>query len=191
MASERSLRSEVKPKHNPGLTNLGPLRKALTKQKKAELIELLVELAADDSKLLRELVSRLDVQTPPQDLVAATKKAIADATQVDERQLNYDFSYDYDAYETIERNLKQLMKAGQWTDVMGLSVELMKKGSYQVECSDEGLMTEDIEQCLMPVIQTIRKSDVPQQDIKAWCSLMLKSDGVGFICRKKLESLGT
>ena len=57
---------------------------------------------------------------------------------------------------------------------MELSLELMDRGSYQVEMSDEGLMTDDIEECLKVVIQALRKCDLPAAELVAWCRDMLK-----------------
>ena len=61
---------------------------------------------------------------------------------------------------------------------MELSLELMKQGSYQVEMSDEGLMTHDIEECIQVVVAAIKKGDLPAEEIVAWCKAMLKSDRV-------------
>ena len=72
---------------------------------------------------------------------------------------------------------------------MELSVELMHKGSYQVECSDEGLMTDDIQECLLPVIKAVRKSGLKSTDIFHWSSLMLATDRVGCICREEVLAL--
>jgi len=72
---------------------------------------------------------------------------------------------------------------------MQLAQELMKRGSYQVEMSDEGLMTEDIEDCLRVVLKTLERCDLPAAEIIAWCSAMLDNDRVGFISREPLQSL--
>jgi hypothetical protein len=80
-------------------------------------------------------------------LVAATRQAIADATAFDRRDINRNFDYDYGAYEELKRNLDHMIDAGQLPLAMRLALELMKQGSYQVEMSDEGLMTPDIEAC--------------------------------------------
>jgi hypothetical protein len=56
------------------------LRAALTRRKKAELVDVLMELAESDRGFLRQLTARLDVATAPDELVAATRQAIADAT---------------------------------------------------------------------------------------------------------------
>ena len=45
---------------------------------------------------------------------------------------------------------------------MELALSLMKSGSEQVEMSDEGLMTADIEDCLRVVIKAVKSSkDIP------------------------------
>ena len=72
---------------------------------------------------------------------------------------------------------------------MQLALELMKQGSYQVEMSDEGLMSADIEECLSLVHKAVRKSDLPADEIIAWCSAMVANDRVGFIAREPLQSL--
>jgi len=165
------------------------LRRALAGRKKAELVDVLVELAAADRGILRQLVARFDVATAPDELVAATRQAIADATAFDERDINRNFDYDDEAYGEVRRNLGRLIASGQLRQAMPLALELMKRGSYQVEMSDEGLMTGDIEDCLNVVIGAIPKCDLPAEEVKAWCSAMLEADRVGFIAREPLEAL--
>jgi uncharacterized Zn finger protein len=165
------------------------LRQALTRRKKAELVDVLVELAEADRGLLRCLTARFDVAVPQEELVAVTRRAVVDATQFDVRQINRNFAYDYAAYSEVERNLGRLIGSGQLRQAMELSLELMKRGSYQVEMSDEGLMTGDIEGCLNVVLEALRTCDLPAAEVVAWCLAMLKSDRNGFIAREPLESL--
>jgi uncharacterized Zn finger protein len=165
------------------------LRRALTKRKKAELVDVLMELAQADRGVLRQLVARFDVATTPDELVATTRHAIADATAFDERDINRNFDYDYEAYGEVKRNLGRLIASGQLRLAMQLAQDLMKRGSYQVEMSDEGLMTEDIKDCLSEVIAAIPKSELPAEEVMAWCSAMLDADRVVFIARKPLETL--
>jgi uncharacterized Zn finger protein len=167
------------------------LRQALTRRKKVELVDVLVELAESDRGLLRQLTARFDVATTPDDLVAATRLAIAGATGFDERQINRNFDYDYDAYGEVKRNLDRLIDSGQLHRAMALALELMKQGSYQVEMSDEGLMTGDIEDCLSVVIEALRTCDLPAMEVIAWCSTMLENDRVGFIADESIEALRT
>ena len=165
------------------------LRQALARRKKAELVDVLMELAEADRGVLRQLTARFDVATAPDELVAATRQAIADATDFDERDINRNFDYDYEAYGEVKRNLGRLIGSGQLRLAMPLALELMKRGSYQVEMSDEGLMTEDIEDCLNVVLEALRKCDLPAAEVIAWCSAMLENDRVGFIAREPLQSL--
>jgi uncharacterized Zn finger protein len=165
------------------------LRKVLAKRTKAELIDLLAELAKEDRRVLRRLGGRIDLETPPEALVASTRRAIADATDFDERDANRNFSYDYEAYEEVQRNLARLVKMGHLRSAMELSLELMDQGSRQVEMSDEGLMTHDIEQCLGAVMKAIKKCDLPVDEKIAWCTEMLRRDRMGFICDQELQTL--
>src|SRR4029078_7398643 len=128
--------------------SMAPLHRALLRQKKAELVDTLLELAQADRGVLRQLTARLDAAAAPDELVAATQQAIADATAFDERDINRNFAYDYEAYQEGKRALGRLIGLGQLQLAMRLALGLMKQGSYQVEMSDEGLMTQDIEDCL-------------------------------------------
>jgi len=165
------------------------LREALTKRTKAELIDFLTEFAGEDRGLLRRLSVRIDLETPADEIVATTRQAIADAAYFDKRDINYNFDYDYAAYAEVKRNLGRLIDRGELRLAMELSLELMKQGSYQVEMSDEGLMTEDIEQCIGVVVQALAKSDLPPDEVLAWCAAIGKSDRVGFIYDRELAVL--
>jgi hypothetical protein len=169
--------------------SMAPLRRTLSRQKKAELVDTLLELAQADRGVLRQLTARLDVAAAPDELVAATQQAIADATAFDERDINRNFAYDDEAYQEIKRNLGRLTDAGQLRPAMQLALELMKQGSYQVEMSDEGLMAQDIEAGLDVVVKAVESSDLPANEVIAWCSAMLDNDRVGFIAEKSLQSL--
>lgn len=166
-----------------------PLRQALSRRKKAELVDVLLELAEADRGVLRQLTARFDVAAAPDELVAATRQAIADATAFDARDLNRNFAYDAEAYREVQRNFGRLLASGQWRLAMELALDLMRRGSRQVEMSDEGLMAEDVEGCLGVVLKALPKCDVPAAEVTAWCSAMLDNDRVGFIAREPLQSL--
>jgi hypothetical protein len=187
--SKRKPKKTVPPgkRTNPAVA----LREVLAQRKKVELVDALVELAQADRGVLRQLTARFDVAAAPDELVAATQQAIADATDFDERDINRNIDYDYEAYGEVKRNLGCLIAAGQLRLTMHLSLELMKQGSYQVEMSDEGLMTQDIEECLDVVFQALQTCDLPAGEVVAWCSAMLATDRVGFIARDQLQSLKT
>ena len=185
--SKRKSRQAAPAGSRPDAT--AELRRALTSQKKAELVSALLELAQADRGVLRQLTARFDVAAAPDRLVAATRQAIADATDFDERDMNRNFDYDLEAYEEVKRNLARLIASGNLRQAMKLSLELMKQGSYQVEMSDEGMMTDEIQDCLSVVLQTLKTCDLPADEITSWCSAMLKNDRAGFIAREPLQSL--
>lgn len=165
------------------------LRQALSRRRKAELVDVLLDLAQADRGVLRQLTARFAVAAAPDELVAATRQAIADATDFDERDSNRNFDYDSEAYGEVKRNLSRLIDAGQVRLAMQLALDLMKQGSYQVEMSDEGLMTEDIEDGLSVVFKAITKCDLPGDEVIAWCAAMRANDRVGFIAQEPLQSL--
>src|SRR5215468_5393032 len=169
--------------------SMAQLRRALSRRKKAELVDTLLELAQADRGVLRQLTARFDVAAAPDELVAATYQAIADATTFDRRDINRNFAYDYEAYQAVKRNLGRLIDAGQLRPAMQLALGLMKQGSYQVEMSDEGLTAQDIEGCLDVVVKAVETSDLPANEVIAWCSAMRDNDRVGFIAEKSLQSL--
>jgi uncharacterized Zn finger protein len=177
----------VPSREQPGSTE--ELRQVLTRRTKAELVDVLIELAQADRSVLRQLTSKFEVATAPDDLVAATRQAIADATRFDEREINSNFAYDDQAYGEVKRNLGGLIGSGRLRLAMDFALELMRHGSDQVEMSDEGLMTGDIEDCLSVVLKALVKCDLPSAEVIAWCSAMLENDRVGFIAWESLESL--
>ncbi|MGA2617097.1 MAG: hypothetical protein ABSF26_05755 [Thermoguttaceae bacterium] len=182
--------SKRRPKKAAHSTDaLERLRKALAKRTKRELIDALLEFAGDDRGILRRLDARFELEAPPQELVAAIRQAITDATYFDKRDMNRNFRYDHAAYNAVKRNLGRLIGLGQLRSAMELSLELMAKGSYQVEMSDEGLMTDDLEECLQVVIKALHRCDLPADEVAAWCTKMRKRDCMGFVCDKELQTL--
>ena len=95
----------------------------------------------------------------------------------------------YEAYSEVKRNLGRLIDQGHLRQAMELSLELMKEGSCQVEMSDEGLITSDIEECFSVVVKALKKCDLPPSEVITWCEAMSKSDRVGFIYERELQGL--
>ncbi len=131
--------------------------------------------------------SQLRIEKPVDLLVADVSSAIDRATDFDEREINYNFDVDWQAYEDAQKGLRKLVDLGYLEDAKLLALKLMKDGSYQVECSDEGLMTDDIEDCLRPVIRAVKTSGGADAD--KWAKEMQEADRVGFICDQELAEL--
>lgn len=177
------------PKAIGSAPNLDYLSAALKKQTKDHLIDLLLEIAKRDRSLQTRLEKKFGVSTPDDQLVSQTRQAISDATSFDESEMNRNFDYDCAAYALVKKNFQRLAQLGRWDEVMRLALELMKDGSYQVEMSDEGMMTEDIEACMLPVIDSLKQADLPRDTVLTWCESMTQADKVGFISDRQLASL--
>ncbi|TWU02922.1 hypothetical protein [Stieleria varia] len=163
------------------------IRSALGKCKKPDLIDFLVEFSNQHVEVQRELESHLNVEKPFSLVVIDIESAIALATDFDERRMNYNFNYDHESYEAVEKRLKKLIDHEELEDAKRLSLELMKRGSYQVACSDEGLMSYEIEDCLKPVIKAVKRAG--GEPAKQWAAEMIRADKVGFICDNELRKL--
>src|SRR5262245_38053222 len=109
MAKRKSRQPSASQRPEPAET----LRQALARQRKVDLVDLLLELAQADRTILRQLTARLDMAAAPDELLAATRQAIADATAFDPRDINRNFDYDSEAYQEVKRNLARLIAAGQ------------------------------------------------------------------------------
>jgi hypothetical protein len=100
---------------------------------------------------------------------------------------NHNFDVDWQAYADVQKGLSLLVELGHLADAKSLALKLMKDGSYQVECSDEGSMTDDICQCLKPVIQAVKAAG--GGEAARWAKDMRLADRVGFVCDKELAKL--
>lgn len=181
--------SKKPPKARKQSAAADALRKALAKQTKSELVEVIMKFALADRSAMRRLELRFGVELPAKELLDSARRAIADATDFDERESDYNFAYDYEAYEAVKRDFGRLIGLGCLHETMELSLELMSKASYQVEMSDEGLMTDDVEDCLQVVIDAVQRADLPASEVAAWCEAMTRKDRVGFICDEELKAL--
>ncbi len=159
----------------------------LRKRTKADLIGMILEIAREHAVVARELEDRLAVEKPVDLLVADVSSAIDRATDFDERMINHNFDVDWQAYADVQKGLSLLVERGDLENAKALALKLMKDGSYQVECSDEGMMTDDICQCLKPVIQAVRAAG--GSEVARWAGAMQQADRVGFICDKELARL--
>ncbi|MCE9553670.1 MAG: hypothetical protein K8T91_09905 [Planctomycetes bacterium] len=163
------------------------IEKELRKQTKGELVAMILAIAKQHAVVSRELEGRLTIEKPIDLLVADVSSAIDRATDFDERRMNHNFEVDWQAYEEVQKGLALLVKLGYLADAKSLALKLMKDGSYQVECSDEGLMSDDISECLNPVIRAVKAAG--GGEAVKWARAMQTADRVGFICDNELAGL--
>lgn len=162
------------------------VEKALQKRRKGELVAILSKLGTDNIHARWAIESELDLKKPVDLILHDLREAIELATHVDERRHNFNFPVDWEAYQEVKRLFEMLATVEAFDEAMEMSVHFMEKASYQVECSDEGLMTEEIEECLQPVLLAAENCDPSVR--AAWAFRMRVADRVGFICEEKLSA---
>ena len=162
------------------------IESALRKLKKEELIELLMRLDTFDPAVRWSIEADIGVKKPLDLIAHDLRQAIEIATRVDKSKLNSNFHYSWQAYEETERGFASMVDVGELAIAKEIAIEFMKKASYQVECSDEGQMVDEIENCLKPVIQAV--ADNPQLH-RDWAIAMSQADGTGCICNSALKRL--
>jgi hypothetical protein len=177
----------LKPRKLATSDRFQPIEEELHKRTKAELVAMILAIAKEHAVVARQLEDRLTIEKPVDLLIADVSSAIVRATDFDERMMNYNFDVDWQAYADVRKGLSQLVKLGLLADAKSLALKLMKDGSYQVECSDEGLMSDEISQCLKPVILAVKAAG--GDDAVKWAGDMRAADRVGFICDQELAEL--
>lgn len=156
----------------------------LCKWTKADLIVMILAIAGEHDVVARELEDRLKIEKPVDLLVADITVAIERATAFDKRRMNYNFDVDWRAYDDVRKGLSRLVERGHLAEAKLLALKLMKDGSDQVECSDEGLRTDVICECLKPVIRAVTAAG--GVEAVKWAGEMRIADRVRFICHKEL-----
>jgi hypothetical protein len=163
------------------------IEQELHKQTKAELVALILGIAKEHAVVVRELEDRLPIEKPVDLLIADVSSAIDRATNFDERLMNHNFDVDWQAYDEVQKGLSRLVELGRLADAKSLALKLMKDGSYQVECSDEGLMSDEISECLQPVIRAVKAAG--GDEAAQWAKDMQIADRIGCICDQELAML--
>jgi hypothetical protein len=164
----------------------GLIEIALNKLKKSELIELLMRLDTFDPSVRWAIEADIQLKKPLDLIAHDLRHAIKIATHVDRSQLNKNFHYSWQAYEETERGFMALVRLGELKLAKEIAIEFMRDASYQVECSDEGQMVEEIEKCLNHVIQAVADQPLVHRD---WAIAMSQADNTGVICHRALEKM--
>lgn len=159
--------------------------KALRRTRKETLVQLLMDWSAKDIVVCWRIEAALQITKPLELLLYDLRRAIALATQTDDTRLNRDVPVDYEAYAEIRRLMGQLVSAGFVAEAMEVAIEFMDLASYQLECSDQGLMQEEIEEGLQPLLAALEDDNSPRR--AQWAAQMQHADRVGSVCWKKLQ----
>ena len=174
----------AKQKHNENRRKL--TEKALRCQRKDTLIQLLTKLCDENIHARWSIEAKLEMPKSIDLILHDLREAIRLATKVDEKRLNYNFAVDWEAYAEVNRLMELLVSTGTRDEAMEIAIHFMEKASHQIECSDEGLMLEEVEACLQPVLKLLESLDEAQR--ASWAFRMQVADSVGLICHERLQS---
>jgi hypothetical protein len=165
------------------------LGELLLEQPKESLVELLIDLSMENRALRWRVEDAFDAETPVDLLVNETRQVISEATCFNRRDVNHIFHDVNAAYNRIKKNFDRFILLDRWDELMMLAIELMSACSYQIAMSDESMMTEEVKDCLKPVIAAMAESNIPRAKVISWCDSMSRADNVGYICDRLIYEL--
>jgi len=153
---------------------------ALLKDKtKAQLTELIVELAGKFPKMAQELTDRKQIALGDvKSLITRLKKDIREISSEPGWQNHWRHEGHTPDYSEIRIKLETLLKSGHADEVLTLGKELIELGPRQVEEShDDGETAMEIEECMPVIVKALEQSSMENADKLAWAvDVVLKDD---------------
>ena len=172
MPAKRKPRRVSPPRDTRRAKEATLIQAGLSQLGKEELAKIVFEQAKSNDDLWQELLERLKIEPTADsvtELIAWARRAIDEATS------SRDW-YGGD-YEKVKELLNQLVDQGQADAVLELGRELNRRGERQVEMSDEGLMSDDIGECLVIVFDALAKSSLSPVEQMTWAWEVGGDDG--------------
>ncbi len=146
---------------------------------KAQLIELIHEIAGKYPEAARELVERRRIASGDvRSMVRRLSLEIRDIGEEPGWQNHWHGGGYTPDYSGIRTGLETLLKAGYADETLGLGEELMKSGTDQVEMShDEGETAMELACCMPLVVKALDQSSMNPADKLSWAvDVVLKDD---------------
>lgn len=163
----------------------GLIAKALRTQRKDSLVQILTKLCDQNIHARWIIEAELAMTKPVEMVLHDLREAIHLATHIDEKRVNHNFAFDWYAYAEVKRLMEMLIALSAITEAMEIAVYYMGLASRQIEHSDEGMMLEEVEAGLQPILEALENHDETQRS--TWALRMQSADQVGFVCHEKLE----
>ena len=160
--------------------------RALRFQGKEQLVQILTKLCVENIQARWSIEAELEMSKPVELILLDIREAIRRATQVDEKRINHNPPVDWEAYAEVKRLMEMLVSVGASDEAMEIAIHFMGEASRQIEYSDEGMMLEEVEACLQPILDSLKDFDERQRAL--WSLRMQAADRVGFVCHDKLQS---
>lgn len=161
------------------------IAKTLRSQRKDALVQVLSKLCDANIHARWIIEAELGMNKPVELVLHDLREAIQLATHVDDERVDRNFSYDWEAYAEVKRLMEMLVSLGEIGEAMEMAIHFMDRASRQISYSDEGMMLEEVEASLAPVLQAMENQDETQRS--SWAMRMQKEDQVGIVCRDRLQ----
>lgn len=146
---------------------------------KAQLTELIIELAGKFPRMTQELTDRQQLLSGDVKLlIKRLKKEIREITSEPGWQNHWNHEGYTPDYSEIRIKLETLLKAGHPDETLKLGQELIELGNQQIEEShDEGETATEIEECMPIIVKALEQSSMAKADKLAWAvDVVLKDD---------------
>jgi uncharacterized Zn finger protein len=146
---------------------------------KAQLTELVHELAGKFPQITQELMDRKQIASGDvKSLIKRLKKDIREISYEPGWQNHWQGEGYTPDYSEIRMKLESLLKSGHADEVVALGKELIELGNHQVEQShDDGETAMEIEECMPIIIESLDQSSMDKADKLAWAvDVALKDD---------------
>jgi len=146
---------------------------------KAQLTELILELAGEFPKVARDLLDRKQLASgSAQSLINRLKKEIREISSEPGWRNHWQHEGYTPDYSEIRAKLNTLLKTGHADEVLKLGNELIELGIQQIEEShDEGETAMEIEECMPAIVKALEQSSMAKADKLAWAvDTVLKDD---------------
>ncbi len=154
------------------MTTSSIFREYLEDQTKEQLINLLEELAANDSKVHKTLQDRRNLASGQvENIVDSIKEDISELEDVDDY---YDDWNDYRGHDNdidlsqMQQRLQDLLAQGYADQVLSLGEEILSAGKRRVEMEHEGESIEEIADCMTVVFKAVSQSALSVVDQMLW-----------------------
>ena len=146
---------------------------------KAQLTELILELAGKFPQIAQELTDRKQLASGNvKSLINRLKKEIREISSEPGWQNHWQQEGYTPDYSEIRIKLETLLKAGHADEVLMLGKELIELGNQQIEEShDDGETATEIEECMPTIVKALEQSSIATADKLAWAvDVVLEDD---------------
>jgi uncharacterized Zn finger protein len=146
---------------------------------KAQLTELILELAGKFPKMAQELADRKQLASGNvKSLINRLKGDIREISSESGWQNHWNHEGYTPDYSQVRIKLETLLKAGHPDEVLKLGKELIELGNNQIEEShDDGETAAEVEECMPVIIKALERSSMAQADKLAWAvNVVLQDD---------------